>query len=101
MFLHPLPERVIVAVTKMETVCRNRSVKTILEFCFINSFNSHNLCYINCNFDNKVAENKSSLVSCVGVWLHKFRYPHYFISICLSMLSWISMLSVCVFCFSI
>lgn len=62
----------------------------------MNSFSSHNLCYINCNFDNKAAENKSSLVSCVGVWLclYKFRYPHYFISICLSTLLWISMLCV-------
>lgn len=60
-FSHTHLEKVIVAVTKMETVWRNRRVKTIVEFCFINSFKSHNLCYINCNFDNKAAENKSSL----------------------------------------
>lgn len=99
----PPSKRAIVAVTKMETFCRNTRVKRILEFYFINSFNSYKLCYINCNFDNKAAENKSSLVSCVGVWLclYKFRYPHYFISVCLSMLSWISMVPLCTFCFSI
>lgn len=95
-YTHTPSKRVIVVVTKMETFCRNRRVKAILEFCFMNSFSSHNLCYINCNFDNKAAENKSSLVSCVGVrlCLYKFRYPHYFISICLSTLLWISMLCV-------
>lgn len=69
----------------------------------MNSFGSHNLCYINCNFDNNAAENKSSLASCVGVWLclYKFSYPHYFINVCLSMFSWISMLSVGMFSFSI
>lgn len=63
------PQKKLIAVTKMETLCRIKRVKPILEFCFINSFGSHNLCYINCNFDNKAAENKSSLVRCVGVWL--------------------------------